>query len=65
MVTESDIVHGLRALRLKSSSAVIVHASLRSFGEVSGGASTVCQALLTTGADVSQNTFRFSLRELF
>jgi len=50
MVTESDIVHGLRALGLKSSSAVIVHASLRSFGEVSGGASTVCQALLSTGA---------------
>lgn len=37
MVTESDIVHGLRALGLKSSSAVIVHASLRSFGEFRAG----------------------------
>src|SRR5260370_5072956 len=50
MVTESDIVHGLRALGLNSSSAVVVHASLRSFGEVSGGAFTVCQALLSIGA---------------
>lgn len=50
MVTESDIVHGLRALGLNSASAVIVHSSLRSFGEVSRGAFTVCQALLSTGA---------------
>ncbi len=50
MVTESAIVHGLRALGLNSSSAIIVHASLRSFGKVSGGAFTVCQALLSTGA---------------
>jgi aminoglycoside 3-N-acetyltransferase len=50
MVTESDIVHGLRALGLKSSSAVIVHSSLRSFGHVEGGAYTVCQALFSTGA---------------
>lgn len=50
MVTISEIVDGLRGLGLKSSSAVIVHASLRSFGEVSGGASTVCQALFSTGA---------------
>lgn len=50
MVTESDIVHGLRVLGLNSSSAVMVHSSLRSFGEVSGGAFTVCQALLSTGA---------------
>ncbi len=50
MVTASDIVDGLRVLGLNSSSAVIVHASLRSFGEVSGGASIVCQALFSTGA---------------
>jgi aminoglycoside 3-N-acetyltransferase len=50
MVTTSEIVEGLRGLGLKSSSAVIIHASLRSFGEVSGGASTVCQALFSTGA---------------
>ena len=50
MVTEADIVHGLRVLGLHSASTVIVHASLRSFGHVKGGASTVCQALLSTGA---------------
>ncbi len=50
IVTESEIVHGLRALGLNSSSAVIVHASLRSFGELSGGASTLCQALFATSA---------------
>lgn len=50
MVTEFDIVHGLRTLGLNSASAVIVHSSLRSFGEVLGGAFTVCQALLSIGA---------------
>lgn len=50
MVTEADIVQGLKALGLKSSSSVIVHSSLRSFGKVEGGASAVCQALCSTGA---------------
>ena len=50
MVTESDIVYGLRALGLSSSSVVLVHSSLRSFGNVEGGAYTVCHALLSTGA---------------
>ncbi len=50
MVVKSDIVHGLRALGLNSSSVAIVHSSLRSFGHVEGGAYTVCQALLSTGA---------------
>lgn len=50
MVTESDIIHGLKVLGLNSSSAVMVHSSLRSFGNVEGGAYTVCQALLSTGA---------------
>jgi aminoglycoside 3-N-acetyltransferase len=50
MVTESNIVHGLRVLGLNTSSIVMVHSSLRSFGYVEGGAYTVCQALLSTGA---------------
>lgn len=50
MVTESDIVHGLKALDLNSSSVVMIHSSLRSFGNVEGGAYTVCQALLSSGA---------------
>lgn len=45
MVTETQIVDGLRALGLNGSSSVLVHASLRSFGEVSGGAAAVCRAL--------------------
>ena len=50
MVTASDIADGLTALGLNSSSKVIVHASLRSFGHIEGGAATVCQALFSTGA---------------
>src|SRR5512135_2550030 len=50
MVVESDILQGLHALGLKSSSAAIVHSSLRSFGHVEGGAYAVCRALVSTGA---------------
>lgn len=46
MVTGQDIVEGLRELRLDGSAAVIVHASLRSFGYVEGGAPAVCRALV-------------------
>jgi len=48
MVTEDDIAQGLRALGLNTSSAVVVHSSLRSFGYVEGGAYAVCRALLST-----------------
>jgi aminoglycoside 3-N-acetyltransferase len=44
-VTHYDIVEGLRQLGLDTSSSVIVHSSLHSFGHVEGGASTVCAAL--------------------
>lgn len=47
-VTEEDIARGLRALGLGRDSAVIVHASLRSFGHVEGGAAAVCRALVST-----------------
>jgi aminoglycoside 3-N-acetyltransferase len=46
MVTEQMIADGLRALGLDVSSSVIVHASLRSFGTVEGGAEAVCRALV-------------------
>lgn len=46
VVTQEQIAAGLRSLGLDSSSAVIVHASLRSFGTVEGGAPAVCQALI-------------------
>lgn len=45
MVTKGEIVDGLRALGLTHESAVLVHASLRSFGRVDGGADAVCDAL--------------------
>jgi len=48
MVTEDEIAQGLQALGLQKSSAVMVHASLRSFGPVEGGAQAVCHALLST-----------------
>ena len=46
--TEREIVVGLRALGLNQSSTVIVHSSLRSFGQVAGGALAVCRALMAT-----------------
>jgi aminoglycoside 3-N-acetyltransferase len=47
VVTAQTIAAGLRALGLGSSSAVVVHSSLRSFGfgYVEGGAAAVCTAL--------------------
>jgi len=47
-VAYEAIVAGLHGLGLDASSAVIVHASLRSFGWVDGGAATVCRALVNT-----------------
>lgn len=44
-VTKQDIVEGLRQLGLDRTSSVIVHSSLRSFGQVESGASTACAAL--------------------
>lgn len=48
MVTKALIVQELQALGLNESSSVLVHASLRSFGWVDGGADTVCRALVET-----------------
>ena len=44
-VTQSDIACGLQQLGLDTSSSVIVHSSLKSFGHVEGGAVSVCNAL--------------------
>lgn len=44
-MTEEDIVWGLRGLELGRDSTVVVHASLRSFGVVEGGANTVARGL--------------------
>ena len=47
MVTERMIAEGLRGLGLGPSSSAIVHSSLRSFGNVQGGAPAVCRALIS------------------
>lgn len=48
VVTAGDIADGLRQLGLDRSSKLIVHASLKSFGYVDGGAEAVCAALVET-----------------
>jgi aminoglycoside 3-N-acetyltransferase len=48
VVTEAEITEGLGRLGLNSTSSVLVHASLRSFGRVDGGAEAVCRALAGT-----------------
>jgi aminoglycoside 3-N-acetyltransferase len=50
MLTESEISAGLKDLGLNSATTAIVHSSLRSFGQVQGGAAAVCWALVSTGA---------------
>jgi aminoglycoside 3-N-acetyltransferase len=47
VVTEADIVAGLRRLGLAAGAVVLVHSSLRSFGHVRGGADAVIDALLS------------------
>jgi len=56
MVTQFDIQNAVRALQL-SGHALCVHASLRSFGWVEGGAQTVVEALLAEGCTVLTPTF--------
>lgn len=47
-VTADDLRAGLRDLGLDAGSDVVVHGSLRSFGQVDGGARTVVEALVET-----------------
>jgi aminoglycoside 3-N-acetyltransferase len=46
MVTRQDIKNGLIELGLRAGDTVVVHSSLKSFGEVEGGADAVVDALL-------------------
>lgn len=46
MVTKKDITDGLKELGLAAGDTVVVHSSLRSFGEVDGGADAVVDAIL-------------------
>lgn len=55
-VTRDDIRHGIEHLGL-AGSAVCLHASLRSFGRVEGGAETVVDAFLGAGCTLLVPTF--------
>ncbi len=57
MVTEQTIADGVRALGLDGSSAVVVHSSLKSFGQVQGGAPAVCRALTAACGTVLMPAF--------
>jgi len=57
-VRPDDLVRGFRALRL-GSKPVIVHSSLKAFGEVEGGAGSVVNALLATFDSVLVPTFTY------
>ncbi len=57
-VTLRDLQSGLRDLRL-GDAPVIAHASLKAFGEVEGGASTVVNALARTFQSVLMPTFTY------
>ena len=55
-VTSNDISAGIRSLGL-SQAPVCVHSSLRSFGQVTGGAPSVVEGLLAEGCTVLVPTF--------
>lgn len=46
IVTRKDILEGLRALSISQGDILLVHSSLKSFGQVEGGADAVIDALL-------------------
>jgi aminoglycoside N3'-acetyltransferase len=58
-VTKNDITKAARSAGL-SNKCVCVHSSLKSFGEVTGGAETVVEALLDAGCTVMVPSFSFS-----
>jgi aminoglycoside 3-N-acetyltransferase len=47
----SEVIEQLRALQIRAGGVLLVHASLRSLGQVEGGAETVIQALLRVLGD--------------
>ena len=48
MVTQADIEKSLKELGLKAGDTVLFHSSLKSFGQVDGGARAVISAFLST-----------------
>ncbi|GGS14973.1 AAC(3) family N-acetyltransferase [Deinococcus knuensis] len=59
-VTPAELDEGLRALGLDGSQHVIVHASLKSFGTLDGGARTVVDALAARTATLVAPAFTYS-----
>lgn len=54
-----DVVRGLREIGLNQNSIVVVHASLKSFGHVVGGAETVIGALLAVCGTIVMPAFTY------
>ncbi len=59
MLTFREILTSFRRIGLDSSRPVIVHASLSSFGQVNGGADTICGALLAAFQTVVVPAFTY------
>lgn len=60
VVTAADLKRGLDALGLDGSQHVIVHASLRSFGQLEGGAKTVVNSLFGRTATLAAPSFTYA-----
>lgn len=59
VVTASELGTGLEALGLNGTQHIIVHASLRSFGQLEGGAKTVVDQLFERSATVVAPSFSY------
>ena len=67
LVTQANLVTGLRDLGVRTDDLLFVHASLSRFGHVEGGASTVIGALLETigpGGTLAMPGFTFGLKDV-
>ncbi|MBE6612809.1 MAG: AAC(3) family N-acetyltransferase, partial [Ruminococcaceae bacterium] len=51
MHTKSSLISDLRAMGVLSTDAILVHSSMKSIGEVEGGADTVLDAFMEYFAD--------------
>lgn len=46
MYTKADLIHDLKDMGLETTDALMVHSSMKSIGEVKGGADTVVDAFM-------------------
>ena len=61
MVTAADITRAIRELGVRPGEHLVVHSSLKSFGQVEGGAETVARALMQSGANVFMPVFNYDI----